>query len=115
MQNIVSIFRPWLDAHPEVDIYHSDRDGWVCVSRFDGVELPRVGVDRQTMLTVIAAWFFDDTDALTWKGAAEEALQNMRPYLDQLPPEDTDTVNTIMGLFLKFNEERSLDATPALS
>lgn len=115
MQNIVSIFRPWLDAHPEVSVYHTQSAGWCCLSTFDDEPVLRSNLDRTTLLTVIAAWFFDDTDALTWKGAAEEALQNMRPYLDQLPPEDTDTVNTIMGLFLKFNEERSPDATPALS
>ena len=35
MENIVRIFRPWLDAHPEVDIYWTQQTGWVCYSCFD--------------------------------------------------------------------------------
>lgn len=106
MENIVRVFQPWLDAHPEVSIYHTDDAGWCCLSTFDGEPVLRSNVDRTTLLTVLTAWFFDDTDALTWAGAAEEAMRNMRPYLDQLPPEDTDTVRTVLGLFLRFDEER---------
>ena len=106
MKDIVSVFQPWLDSNPEVDVYHADDAGWCCLSTFDGEPILRSNLDRTTLLTVLAAWFFDDTESLTWAGAAEETLRDMRPYLDKLPPEDTDTVRTVLDLFLKFDEER---------
>lgn len=106
MKNIVRVFRAWLDAHPEVSIYRTEDAGWCCLSTFDEEPILRSNLDRTTLLTVLAAWFFDDAESLTWAGAAGEALQNMSPYLDQLPPEDTDTVRTVLVLFLRFDEER---------
>ena len=115
MKNIVRVFRPWLDAHPEVDVYLTDDNGCVCVSTIDREPIIRPNVDRRVLLMLITAWFCDQAVTKSWHNAAFRVLDDMQPYLDQLPPEDTDTVNTIMGLFLKFNEERSPDATPALS
>ena len=114
MKDIVSVFQPWLDAHPEVSIYHAESAGWCCLSTFDGEPILRSNLDRTTLLTVLAAWFFDDTESLTWAGAAEEALRNMRPYLGQLSAEDADTIHTALRLFLKFDEER-FPRSPALS
>lgn len=106
MKDIVSVFQPWLDAHPEVNIYRTDDAGWCCLSTFDDEPILRSNLDRTTLLTVLTAWFFDDTESLTWAGAAEEALRNMSPYLYQLSAEDADTIRTVLGLFLRFDEER---------
>ena len=95
MENIIRVFRPWLDAHPEVDIYWADNHGWVCYSC----------VDRQTMLTVLAAWAFDQSEDLTWKGAVAETVKRMKPYLKQLPEKDSDIFLTALVMFLRYDEE----------
>ena len=105
MENIVRVFRPWIDAHPEVDIYWTAQTGWVCYSCFDGEVVIRENIDRKTMLTVLAAWAFDQSEDLTWKGAVIETVKRMRPYLKQLPEKDSDTFLTALAMFLRFDEE----------
>lgn len=41
MDKIVSEFKPWLDADPDLDICRSDKFGWVCIDRMsvDNVEV----------------------------------------------------------------------------
>lgn len=107
MEKLLEAFRPWLDAHPEVDAYWTDTAGCVCVSRIDDEPLIRYNVDRPTLLTVIAAWFVDAAEPGTWGSAAMQAVIDMQPYLEQLPQDDTETIRTILGLFLKFDEECS--------
>lgn len=104
MQNIIRIFKPWLDAHPEVSIHYTQDSGWVCVSRFDGDPIRRTHMDRHTMLTVLAAWFFDATESQTWSGSAEQAIEDMSPYMAQLPPEDSGIALSVIRLFLRFDE-----------
>ena len=104
MENILRIFKPWLDAHPEVSIRHTQDNGWVCVSCFDDEPIIRTNMDRHTMLTVLAAWFFDGAEAQTWAGSAEQAIEDMSPYLAQLPSEDADIALSVIRLFLRFDE-----------
>lgn len=115
MKNIVRVFRPWLDAHPEVDVYLTDDNGCVCVSTIDGEPIIRPNVDRRVLLMLITAWFFDQVVTKSWHNAAFRVLDDMQPYLDQLPEKDVDTIHTILGLFLKFNEEHFPCTGPALS
>ena len=106
MQNIIRVFKPWLDAHPEVSIFHTQDSGLVCVSHMGEEPIVRTNVDRSTLLTLLAAWFFDETEDLTWAGAAEQTIKGISPYLAQLPPEDTDIALSTIRLLLRFDEER---------
>ena len=112
MQNIICVFRPWLDAHPEVDAYWTDTAGCVCVSLIDDEPLIRYNVDRPTLLTILCAWFFDWADANSWEAAVFQTMEAMQPYLEQLPQDDAETIRTILGLFLKFDDDCSFPKTP---
>ena len=115
MQNIVRVFKPWIDAHPEVDVYYTEQTGWVCYSCFDGQPIFREHLNRQELLVILAVWFFDQTTDLTWSGATLQAARNMKPYLDQLSQEDADTALSAIALFLKFDEARFPRQSPAPS
>lgn len=116
MENIIRVFRPWLDADPDLEICWSDKFHYVCIDKYstDNVEVfCQFAEDKQKLLSVICVWFFDRAVANTWKGAAEQALKDMEPYTAQLPPEDADMVRTIMGLYAKFEDQ--LPRSPAPS
>lgn len=115
MEKIVRVFRPWLDAHPEVEVYYTEQTGWVCYSCFDGQPIFREHLNRQELLVILAVWFFDQTTDLTWAGATLQAARDMKPYLDQLSREDADTALSAIALFLQFDEERNPRHYPAPS
>lgn len=105
MDKIISVFRPWVDADPDLDMIQSAKFGWVCIDTSGPEVFAKFATDRPEFLAVICAWFFDRAEAPTWKGAVAQAMKDMEPYTSQLPQEDVDKVETIMGLYVKFEEK----------
>lgn len=58
MKDIVSVFRPWLDTRPDVNIYHTDDAGWCCLTTLDDEPVLRSNLDRKTLLIVLTCLFF---------------------------------------------------------
>ena len=105
MDKILEAFRPYIDADPDLDIVWSSKLGYICVDN-SGYDLwCKLATDRVELLTVISSWFFDRAETDMWSDTADEAMSAMDPILTQLPDEDRVAVETIMGLYRKFEEE----------
>lgn len=101
MDKIVSVFRPWVDAVPHLDIVWSDKFNWVCIDTTDPEPFVKFAQDKTQLLTVIAEWFFDRASVHSWTGAADRARKDMAPYLELLPKEDRKIAETVLKLFAK--------------
>ena len=107
MDNIIKVFRPFLDADPDLEICWSDKFGWICIDRAstDNVEVfCQFAEDWQKLLTILAVWFFDRASGETAREAAANALEAMRPYLLQLPPALAEYATTALEVYAKLDD-----------
>lgn len=107
MHNIIRVFRPWLDADPDLDICRSDKFGWVCIdkSSTDNVEVfCQFPEDPQQLLTILAVWFYDRAAGETAREAADAALQAMQPYLRQLPQLLAEVARIALEVYAKADD-----------
>lgn len=91
MQTIISVFRPWLDSQPNLD-YTLTKFGWARLSLVHYDEPLQVLKTPVNLLCALAADFWD---------RCEDPLEEITPYLRQLPQAQADYARTALEVYSK--------------
>ena len=105
MEKLVNVFRPYIDADPDLDILWSSKLGWVCVDNSGSELWSRIAKTKVELMSIISSWLFDRAESDIWSDCCADALEAMDPILALLPEEDRAPVEEIMSLYRRFEEE----------
>ena len=59
MENIIKIFRPYIDNQENLDFVHSEKFGWIQIDKNPYAETAVFAEDKTILLSLLARWFFD--------------------------------------------------------
>ena len=108
MENIIKIFRPYIDNQENLDFVYSGKLGWVQLDKNPYAETAIFAGDKTTLLSLLARWFFDRAECVNPKNhsrdIAEQARKDAEPYAAQLSEEDRATFDVALSLLGKLDD-----------
>lgn len=104
MHSIMTVFQPYIDTLDHVDYLWSTKwSAWVCIRRTPEAEEPRVLECPEALLCSLVGDFFDQAEGHTASEAVRAALEALRPYLAQLPPNQAEYAETALRVYVKLD------------
>ena len=101
MDKIIDTFRPFIDSLPHVDYLHSRKFGWVYVRQTPEREEPQFLQTAENLLCALVGDFFDQAEGRSAREAADNALEAMQPFLQQLSPAIAEYARAAMEVYAK--------------
>lgn len=106
MKRIMSVFRPFTDALTNVDYLWSDKwDMWVWIRRGPGgeEEIRLMGTPKSLLCSLVGD-FVGQAEGKTASEVVGAALEALRPYLAQLPPNQAEYAEIVLRVYVKLDE-----------
>lgn len=104
MDKIISIFRPYLDTVPTVDIVPT-KLGWVLVEDARYETKATILRDQNDLALVLTGIFLDNVEGDHHsRTLARMARETMAPYLAQLTPEQVRAVDLALEVYAKLDD-----------
>ena len=108
MENIIKIFRPYIDNQENLDFVHSEKFGWIQIDKNPYAETAVFAEDKTILLSLLARWFFDRAECVNPKNhsrdIAEQARKDAELYAVQLLEEDRTTFDVALSLLGKWDD-----------
>lgn len=104
MKKIIEVFQPYIQGNETWDLVHSQKLGWLMVTKSEHMENPVFIFDPHHLMVILAETFFDVAPGKTAREIAVNAWHMMSPYLAQLPQKYADDADIALGVLAKLDD-----------